>query len=104
MAIFIDAESAGAEEAADRVMGIIRYDFVTDWLKALERQSVRGNSGIEHLLTLIGSRVAAARAAGDDGYDTALARAADSHRLNKTEAQILQWIHERIEYFENQYG
>ena len=103
-AIFTDAEPIVVEEMADRVMGIFRNAFVTDWLEAMQAEHVRSGGwgvGADYLITLIGSRVAAARNADDDRYEAALAEA-DSLNLNETQAEILQRIHASIGYFENQ--
>jgi len=101
-AIFTDAACVVVEEMADRVMGIFRNAFATDWLEAMQTEHVRSGGrgvGADYLIALIGSRVAAARNAGDDRYEAALAEA-DSLNLNETQAEILQRIYASIEYFE----
>jgi len=101
-AIFTDAEPAVIEERADRVMSIFRYAMVTDWLEAMQAEHNRSGGwgiGADYLITLIGSRVATARNAGDDRYEAALAEI-NSLNLNETQAQIRQRIHGSIEYFE----
>jgi len=97
-ALFANAEIEIIEEAAERVMSIFRGAFPSDWLYAMQTQYEYGEWGIDNLLILIGSEVATARNAGDMQYEAALAEA-DSAVLNEVQEQILQWIHEKIEYF-----
>jgi len=101
-AIHTNAEAEAIAETADTVMAIFRNAFVTDWLEAMEIMHRSDEQSIEPLLTLIGSRVATARATDDDRYERSLAEI-DTLRLNENEprAQILQRLHANIEYFEN---
>lgn len=99
-AIFADADTEVVEEAAQRVMSIIRHAWAEDWLEAMQIELESGEWGIESLLILVGSRVAEARSEGDDRFEEELTRA-DALSLNEVQAQILQRIHASIEYFEN---
>jgi len=98
-ALSTDAGIEAIYAAADRVISIFRYAWASDWLIAMEIMLERGES-IDHLLELFGSRVASARYAGDGSYEEELAYARPL-RENEVQAQILQMIHESIEYFEN---
>jgi len=95
--LYYDADAQVIEEAADRVTSILRGTFATDWLWALESMYTNGQD-IDELISLIGYRVAAARRAKDDTYEQALTDAANDY-TTPVQAQILQRIYERIEYF-----
>jgi len=95
--LYYDADAQVIEEAADRVMSIFRGTFVTDWLWVLESMYTSGYD-IDELLSLIGYRIAVARNTKDDTYEQVLADAANDY-MTSIQAQILQRIHERIEYF-----
>jgi len=89
------AERNHLTQAEDRVMGIIRHAWASDWLTVMEYELNHGEWGIDKLIDLITIRVLKARAVGDDGYDVALIIAYSEIR-NETQAQIVQQIHESI--------
>ena len=99
-ALFSDAEAEVVEQAADRAMAVLNTSFPRDWLNIMLMYESK-ELGIEYLLTLIGSRVAAARNAGDERYERWLEEA-NFYRFSEEYDRILQLVHASIEYFENQ--
>ena len=105
--INIDATPEAIEEQARQVMGAFRFDgrIFLDAMGVVYLQGERDIVHIDYLLTLIGSRIVAARAVGDDSYDEELERLErleSSSHLDETQLYILQLILERIDYFEVQ--
>lgn len=90
------------EERASRVMSAFRHQMGPDFMMAMASEYISGEWDMEYLLILIGSRVAAARSAGDDRYEEALENAVDSRLQHEIEKHMLQRILASIEYFENQ--
>jgi len=99
-AIFSDAEIEIIEARADRVMESFRAHWPEDFLTAMYDEYMLGEIGVDYLLILIASRVLDARSVGDEVYDAVLAEL-DNTSLNESQAQMLQLIRAKIEYFEN---